>query len=69
MEPFDAFLEALGGRAAVAEITGAKPNAITQWRQAGVPFKYWHRIIRAAHVRGLRVDEELLERTRPKIAA
>lgn len=50
----------------MAEITGAKPNAVTQWRVAGVPHKYWFAILEAASARNLDgVTRELLEQTRP----
>lgn len=41
-------IAALGGRLAVADLTGAKPNAVTQWRAAGIPFKYWHVLVEHA---------------------
>lgn len=32
---------AVGGRNRVAELTGAKRNAVTQWYKAGIPSKFW----------------------------
>lgn len=34
-------IEALGGKHSLAALTGATPNAITQWRRIGVPAKFW----------------------------
>lgn len=62
----DELLSAFGGRAAVARITGAKLNAITQWRIAGVPHRHWFPLLDAAKEQGLAsVNPALLERTRP----
>ena len=62
---FDEFLSRFGGRAAVAEITGVKPNAVTQWRKAGVPFRVWFDLIDAAEKRGIPgVNREFLRSTR-----
>jgi hypothetical protein len=41
-------IEALGGRTEIAALTTAKPNAVTQWRKAGIPPFYWHVLVRAA---------------------
>jgi hypothetical protein len=58
---FDEFLARFGGRSAVAEITGVKPNAVTQWRKAGVPFRVWFDLIDAAEKRGIHgVDRNFL---------
>lgn len=62
----DDLIQAFGGREAVALVTGAKPNAITQWRYTGVPHRHWPALIEAAnerHVSG--VDFSSLQSTRP----
>jgi len=41
-------IKQLGGPKKVAGITGAKPNAVTQWYYAGIPGRYWPEIIAAA---------------------
>lgn len=62
----DELITAFGGREAVAQITGAKPNAITQWRLAGVPYRHWPSLIEAASSRGINgVTFEALRQTRP----
>ena len=66
MDPFDHFLSVFGGRALVAEVTNASQNAITQWRQAGVPFKFWFDLLEAAERRGLKsATRAVLIATRP----
>lgn len=34
-------IEALGGRARVAELTGVKANAIRAWDRIGIPYRFW----------------------------
>ena len=34
-------IDRLGGPSAVAEITGAKLNAIRQWGRIGIPYRFW----------------------------
>lgn len=46
-------IDALGGRRAVADLTGAEPNAITQWRRIGVPAKYWPTLVERASALGV----------------
>lgn len=41
-------ISALGGRSLVAEGLGIRPNAVTQWRQAGIPARYWPPLARLA---------------------
>lgn len=41
-------IEALGGRDTVSSLTGALPNAVTQWRHDGIPGRYWHKIVHRA---------------------
>lgn len=41
-------IEVFGGRVEIAVLTGAKPNAITQWRKGGVPPLYWHVLVAEA---------------------
>jgi integrase len=57
-------IEKLGGRRSVSEITGAKPNAITQWRRKGIPPVYWHVLVKAAEERHVPISFALLARTR-----
>lgn len=47
----DDIINLFGGRAEISSITGAKYNAITQWKQAGVPSKFWHVLVREAEER------------------
>lgn len=49
----DDIITLFGGRAAISTITGAKPNAITQWKQAGIPSKFWHVLVAEAETRDL----------------
>lgn len=55
MTPFQ-IIEALGGRLVVSHITGARPNAVSNWYRAGIPARYWYDIAlaaEAAHVEGV----------------
>jgi hypothetical protein len=62
-------IQALGGRLSVAEITGAKPNAVTQWRKAGIPPFYWHKLVGAAAEKQIQgVTFETLQSTREMAA-
>ena len=38
-------INALGGRKAVSDVTGTTPNAVTQWRKAGIPPLHWHKLV------------------------
>jgi hypothetical protein len=49
----DDIINLFGGRGAISAITGAKGNAITQWKQAGVPAKFWHVLVGEAGKRGI----------------
>jgi len=42
-------IEAFGGRQAISTLTGADPDAVTQWRRNGIPAKYWHVLVERAH--------------------
>jgi hypothetical protein len=67
---FDALLAAFGGRNTISEITGARYNAITQWRLSGVPFRYWIPLLDAAAERNIAgVDRDLLKATRVVLEA
>lgn len=52
-------VEALGGRARVAEITGVKANAVRAWDRIGVPYRFWALLNDHARENGL--DEVTLE--------
>ncbi len=59
-------IAALGGKRAVAELTGSKPNAVTQWHRIGIPFKFWHVLVdRAAQAGVDGVTFETLQGTKP----
>ena len=47
-------IAALGGRDAVAELTGARPRTVEQWLRIGVPHKYFGLLVETARRRGLR---------------
>ena len=49
------------GRRDLAEATGAKQNAITQWRKWGIPPKFWHKIVLLPDAREKGITFELLE--------
>lgn len=62
----DDLIAAFGGREAVEAITGARRNAINNWRTTGIPFRHWPPLIRAASERGIEgVTFESLGSTRP----
>lgn len=66
----DDVIKLFGGRSKVAVITGCRPNAVTQWRYAGVPFKVWPALITKAASLGIEgVTFETLEGTRPRSGA
>jgi DNA-binding transcriptional regulator YdaS (Cro superfamily) len=46
-------ITALGGKHALAALTGASPNAVTQWRRIGVPAKYWDVLVDHAAAKGV----------------
>jgi hypothetical protein len=59
-----------GGRAEISAITGAKANAITQWRHAGVPAKFWHVLVGEAGKRRIDgVTFDVLAATRQAVGA
>jgi hypothetical protein len=64
-------IEAFGGRQAIATLTGAEPDAVTQWRRNGIPAKYWHVLVAHAHTAGVPgITFEALRASRPvKVAA
>lgn len=47
-------IDALGGRDAVAELTGARPRTVEQWTRIGVPHKHFGLLVDAAVARGVR---------------
>ena len=47
-------IAALGGRDAVAELTGARPRTVEQWLRIGVPHKYFGLLVSQARTRGIR---------------
>jgi hypothetical protein len=46
-------IAAMGGKHDLAALTGAKPNAVTQWRRIGIPSRYWHVLVEEAARRGI----------------
>lgn len=64
-------IAAFGGRQAMADLTGAKPDAVTQWRYIGIPAKYWPRLVDAAVAKKVAgITFAVLEATKPaKVAA
>ena len=49
----DDLFAAFGGVPEVMAITGARRNAVSNWRAAGVPFRHWPALINAAGARGI----------------
>lgn len=47
-------IEALGGRDAVAELTGTRPRTVEQWHRIGVPHKHFALLVCYARTHGLR---------------
>lgn len=64
-------IAAFGGRRPVAEITGATPDAVTQWNRIGIPPKHHRKLVEAAAERQIGVvTYEALEASRtPQQAA
>jgi hypothetical protein len=63
-------IEALGGRQAVAEITGSHPAAVSMWRRNGVPAKHWHVLVDHAVRAGIAgITFASLQATKPEPAA
>jgi len=59
-------IDALGGIRVVAQATGAKRNAVTQWRRIGVPAKYWPTIVQFADAAGKSsITYAVLQASRP----
>lgn len=55
----DQIIAAFGGIAPVSEITGARRNAVANWRHAGIPAKYWptlERSAKAKRIKGISLD-------------
>lgn len=46
-------IDALGGRDAVAALTGARPRTVEQWLRIGVPHKHFGLLVNQARVHGL----------------
>lgn len=47
-------LAALGGREAVAALTGTRLRTVEQWNRNGVPHKHFDLLVEAAKARGIR---------------
>lgn len=61
-----AIIEALGGKSEVCRLTGAKPNAVVQWRWNGIPSRYWHTIVGDAVRRDVTgISFEVLQSSKP----
>ena len=57
---------ALGGKRVVAELTGSKPNAVTQWHRIGIPSKFWHVLVLRAEQSGVGgITFDTLQGTKP----
>jgi hypothetical protein len=63
-------IAALGGKHEVARITGATPNAVTQWRRIGVPAKFWHVLVEHAAGAGVPgITFAVLQSSKPETPA
>ena len=59
-------LSAFGKRKTIADLTGATPAAVEQWKRIGIPAKYWHEFVQAAVERGIEgVTFDALKATKP----
>lgn len=47
-------IDALGGRDAVAELTGARPRTVEQWGRIGIPHKHFGLLVEVAIARGIK---------------
>lgn len=55
-----------GGRDTVMAITGCSRQAVNHWHEAGVPYRHWPALVKAAVAAGHRgVTNEALADTRP----
>jgi hypothetical protein len=62
----DEIFDAFGGIASLMAITGARRNAINNWRYDGVPYRYFRVLLREAERAGIRgISLETLEASRP----
>jgi hypothetical protein len=62
----DEIFEAFGGIAALMALTGARRNAINNWRWDGIPYRYFRVLLREAERAGIRgISLETLEASRP----
>ena len=62
----DEVFEAFGGVSRLVEITGARRNAVNNWRYDGVPYRYFRVLLREAERAGIRgISLETLEASRP----
>jgi predicted RNA polymerase sigma factor len=65
---------AFGGRTAVAEITGASRNSVSNWYRDGIPAKFYNCLVKAARERkvdgithdGLEAANVLVSQSNPK---
>lgn len=55
-------IEAFGGRRALAEAVGVRPELAIHWHRRGIPAKYWPRVEEAAQSRGIPVTARDLMR-------
>ena len=63
-------IAAFGGRQAMADLTGALPDAVTQWRRIGIPARYWPELVEAAPGKGVGgITFAVLRATKPEKAA
>lgn len=61
----DEIVRALGGREPVAERCGVSPQAVSNWRRDGVPFRHFVALVSMAAERGVRLTFDHLAATRP----
>jgi hypothetical protein len=47
-------IDALGGRDAVADLTGARPRTVEQWTRIGIPHKHFGLLVEAAQSREIK---------------
>lgn len=62
-------IERLGGTRKVAEITGAKRNAVSQWLRIGIPAKYWPALVKSVSDDSLTFEQLQATKPAPQSAA
>ncbi len=63
-------IDALGGNRIVAQIFGVRSSAVSNWRASDrFPARLHYRLAKECEVRGVRLDERLLNPAEPSEAA